>query len=32
VLALDKPLSMSRGRVHEMKEEKIGLETQQMTT
>jgi hypothetical protein len=31
VLALAKPPSMSRGRVHDMKEKRVELETQQMT-
>jgi hypothetical protein len=31
VLALAKPPSMSRGRVYDMREEKVGLGTQQMT-
>jgi hypothetical protein len=32
VLAFAKPPSMSRGRVHDMKEKRIELKTQQMTT
>jgi hypothetical protein len=32
VLAFAKPPSMSRGRVYDMREEKVGLSTQQMTT
>jgi hypothetical protein len=31
VLALAKPPSMMRGRVDNMREEKVGLKTQQMT-
>jgi hypothetical protein len=31
VLALAKPLSMSRGRFYDMREEKVGLSTQQVT-